>query len=168
MKTFRLSFSTLDSQILYLTEKQNFNAFLLHLAKYPYKKPFFNSFYKMSPQSRYKKEKSLEERKEESAGILRKYEGHIPVIVDKDPKCQLPDIERQKFLVPADLTIGHFVFVVRKRINLQSSDAIFIFVNKKLPSQNATIGQLYNDYKDEDGFMYCTYSSDTAYGAGII
>ncbi|KAH0792289.1 autophagy-related protein 8B [Histomonas meleagridis] len=114
--------------------------------------------------SRYKKEKTLEERKLESKNILQKYVGHVPVIVDKDPRCKLPDIERQKFLVPSDLSIGHFVYVVRKRINLQPSDAIFLFVNKKLPSTNSSMGQLYCDNKDEDGFMYCTYSSDTAYG----
>lgn len=119
----------------------------------------------MSGQSRYKKEKTLEERKAESASILNKYTGHVPVIVDKDPRCTLPEIERQKFLVPADLTIGHFVYVVRKRINLQPTVAIFLFVNKKLPPSSETMGTLYSGNKDEDGFMYCTYSSDTAYGA---
>ena len=110
-------------------------------------------------------EKTLEERKAESASILNKYTGHVPVIVDKDPRCTLPEIERQKFLVPADLTIGHFVYVVRKRINLQPTVAIFLFVNKKLPPSSETMGTLYSGNKDEDGFMYCTYSSDTAYGA---
>ena len=116
-------------------------------------------------QSRYKKEKSLEDRKKESANILSKYSGHIPVIVDKDPKCKLPDIERQKFLVPSDLTIGHFIYVVRKRINIQATETIFLFVNKRLPPSNMSMGNLYSDNKDEDGFMYCTYSSDTAYGS---
>ena len=116
-------------------------------------------------ESRYKKEKTFEERSNESGNILRKYRSHVPVIVDKDPKCSLPDIERQKFLVPSELTIGQFVYVVRKRINLQSADAIFLFVNRKLPPPNATMGTLYGENRDEDGFMYCIYSSDTAYGA---
>jgi GABA(A) receptor-associated protein len=116
-------------------------------------------------QSRYKREKTLKERQDESANILKKYAGHVPVIVDKDPRSRLPDIERQKFLVPSDLSIGHFVYVVRKRIDLQATDAIFLFVNRKLPPPNATMGQLYQENRDEDGFMYCSYSSDTAYGA---
>jgi GABA(A) receptor-associated protein len=115
-------------------------------------------------QSRYKREKTLEQRKEESSTILRKYNGHVPVIVDKDPRCQLPDIERQKFLVPSDLTVGHFYFVVRRRINLPPQEAIFIFVSRKMPSANQTMGQLYSEYHDEDGFMYCVYGSDQAYG----
>ena len=116
-------------------------------------------------ESRYKKEKSFDERQAESSNIIRKYRSHVPVIVDKDPKCSLPDIERQKFLVPSELTIGQFIYVVRKRINLQSADAIFLFVNRKLPAPNATMGTLYAENHDEDGFMYCTYSSDTAYGS---
>ena len=115
--------------------------------------------------SKYKQGKSFEDRKKEAESILHKYAGHIPVIVDKDPRCKLPAIERQKFLVPSDLTIGHFVFVVRKRIELRPEDAIFIFVNKKMPSPSSTIGQLDGENKDEDGFMYCTYSSDQAYGS---
>ena len=114
--------------------------------------------------SRYKREKSQEERIAEAQNILKKYKGHVPVIVDKDPRCTLPDIERQKFLVPCDLSVGHFVYIVRKRINLQPSEAIFLFVNRKLPPPNSTMGQLYGENKDSDGFMYCTYRSDTAYG----
>ena len=114
--------------------------------------------------SRYKKEKSLEERMNESGNILRKYKSHVPVIVDKDTKCKLPDIERQKFLVPADLSIGQFVYVVRKRVNLQAADAVFLFVNRKLPPPNSTMGSLYAENHDDDGFLYCIYSSDTAYG----
>ena len=114
--------------------------------------------------SRYKAEKTFEERQTESGNIIKKYPGHIPVIVDKDAHCTLPDIERQKFLVPSDLSIGQFVYVVRKRINIPATEAIFLFVNKKLPQSNATMGQLYGDNRDPDGFMYCTYSSDSAYG----
>ena len=38
-----------------------------------------------------------------------------------------------RYLVPADLTVGQFVYVVRKRINLSPEKAIFIFVKNILP-----------------------------------
>jgi GABA(A) receptor-associated protein len=38
-----------------------------------------------------------------------------------------------RYLVPADLTVGQFVYVVRKRIKLSSEKAIFIFVKNVLP-----------------------------------
>jgi len=38
-----------------------------------------------------------------------------------------------RFLVPADLTVGQFVYVIRKRIKLSPEKAIFIFVKNVLP-----------------------------------
>ena len=39
----------------------------------------------------------------------------------------------RRYLVPADLTVGQFVYVIRKRIKLSPEKAIFIFVNNVLP-----------------------------------
>lgn len=38
-----------------------------------------------------------------------------------------------RYLVPADLTVGQFVYVIRKRIKLSSEKAIFVFVDNVLP-----------------------------------
>lgn len=42
-------------------------------------------------------------------------------------------IIQNRYLVPADLTVGQFVYVVRKRIKLSAEKAIFIFVKNTLP-----------------------------------
>lgn len=41
--------------------------------------------------------------------------------------------DESRYLVPADLTVGQFVYVVRKRIKLTPEKAIFIFVKNILP-----------------------------------
>ena len=41
--------------------------------------------------------------------------------------------ENRRYLVPADLTVGQFVYVIRKRIKLSAEKAIFIFVDNVLP-----------------------------------
>ena len=38
------------------------------------------------------------------------------MIVEKAEKSDISDIDKQKYLVPADLTVGQFVYVIRKRI----------------------------------------------------
>lgn len=38
-----------------------------------------------------------------------------------------------RYLVPADLTVGQFVYVIRKRIKLSAEKAIFIFIDNVLP-----------------------------------
>ena len=43
-----------------------------------------------------------------------------------------------RYLVPADLTVGQFVYVIRKRIKLSAEKAIFIFVDNVLPPTGKT------------------------------
>ena len=38
-----------------------------------------------------------------------------------------------RYLVPADLTVGQFVYVIRKRIRVSPEQAIFMFVRNVLP-----------------------------------
>ncbi|KAH0453463.1 hypothetical protein IEQ34_017787 [Dendrobium chrysotoxum] len=57
--------------------------------------------------------------------------------------------------LPADLIVGQFVCVVRKRIKLRAQKAIFI----RIPFHTAAItSAIYEENKDEDGFLYMTYS----------
>ncbi|KAD4386046.1 hypothetical protein E3N88_26215 [Mikania micrantha] len=68
------------------------------------------------------------------------------------------------YLVPADLTVGQFVYVVRKRIKLSAEKAIFIFVKNILPPTAAMMSAIYEENKDEDGFLYMTYSGENTFG----
>lgn len=114
----------------------------------------------------HKEEHKLESRKASSAAIRLKHPDRIPVIVEKRARDQsLPEIDKKKFLVPADLTIGQFVYVLRKRIKLAPEQAIFIFVSSgTLPPSVAALQSVYDKYKDEDGFLYMTYSGENTFG----
>jgi len=113
----------------------------------------------------FKKKHTLEERKTESAKIIKKYEGRIPVIVTKDSKCKLDEMDRNKFLAPGDLTLGQFMYVIRKRINLKETESIFMFVNETvLAPTSHTMNALYEQYKDEDGFLYFVYCNENVFG----
>lgn len=72
-----------------------------------------------------------------------------------------------RYLVPADLTVGQFVYVIRKRIKLSSEKAIFIFVKNVLPPTTAMMSSIYDEHKDEDGFLYFTYSGENTFGDAI-
>ncbi|XWS12843.1 hypothetical protein CRYUN_Cryun37aG0125300 [Craigia yunnanensis] len=77
--------------------------------------------------SSFKLEQPLERRQAEASRIREKYPDRIPVIVEKAERSDIPDIDKKKYLVPADLTVGQFVYVVRKRIKLSAEKAIFVF-----------------------------------------
>jgi len=119
--------------------------------------------------SKFKVENPLDKRKAEAARIKEKYPDRIPVIVEKAEKSDIPDIDKKKYLVPSDLTVGQFVYVIRKRIKLSPEKAIFIFVRNVLPPTSALMSSIYEDHRDEDGFLYITYSGENTFGgAGLM
>lgn len=81
----------------------------------------------------------------------QKYSDRIPVICEKVEKSDIATIDKKKYLVPADLTVGQFVYVIRKRIKLSPEKAIFIFVDEVLPPTAALMSSIYEEHKDEDG-----------------
>tara|TARA_X000000950_G_C13449932_1_gene471482 strand:- start:98 stop:481 length:384 start_codon:yes stop_codon:yes gene_type:complete len=104
------------------------------------------------------------QKKNESKNILERYPDRIPIIVNKQENSLIPDIDKKKYLVPEDLTIGQFLYVIRKRIKLDAEQAIFLFVNGMLPSTSETMAKIYAKHKNEDGFLYITYSGENTFG----
>lgn len=47
--------------------------------------------------------------------------------------------------------------MIRKRIKLAPEKAIFIFVSDVLPATSAMMSAIYDEHKDEDGFLYVRY-----------
>merc|ERR1712136_294021 len=114
---------------------------------------------------RFKDEHPLERRKAEATRIRERYPDRIPVIVERAANTDIPDIDKKKYLVPADLTVGQFVFVIRRRIKLSPERAIFVFARNVLPPTAALMSSIYEDFKDEDGFLYLTFSGENTFGA---
>ncbi|KAL0668038.1 hypothetical protein Bca4012_030742 [Brassica carinata] len=120
----------------------------------------------------FKSEHLLERRQIEASRIRDKYPDRVPVIVEKAERSDVPNIDKKKsvvyfclrFLVPADLTVGQFLYVVRKRIKLSAEKAIFVFVKNTLPQTAAMMSAVSDENKDEDGFLYMTYSGENTFG----
>lgn len=112
----------------------------------------------------FRTEHSFEKRSAEAQRIRAKFPDRIPVICEKADKSDIPDIDKKKYLVPADLTVGQFVYVIRKRISLPPEKAIFIFVNNSLPPTASLMSAVYEKNKDEDGFLYVSYSGENTFG----
>lgn len=113
----------------------------------------------------YKSKKTFLERINESTNITEKYPDRIPIICEKNTRSnKTPEIDKNKYLVPNDLTMGQFLYVIRKRIRLTPDQAIFIFINNIIPSTSNLLSDLYYLYKDKDGFLYVTYSVENTFG----
>lgn len=61
--------------------------------------------------------------------------------------------DKNKFLVPVDLTVGQFAYVIRRRLTLPPTQALFLFIANSLPATSAFMRELYSFHKDVDGFL---------------
>ncbi|XBW37826.1 hypothetical protein QEN19_003401 [Hanseniaspora menglaensis] len=131
----------------------------------------------------FKAQFPFEVRKKECERITKKYIDRIPVIVERQGLATttsnnltsasanpgtVPELDKRKYLVPQSLTIGQFVYIIRKRIELPPERAIFVFVNNGiLPNTSTLMSQLYLEYKDKDGFLYISYAGENTFGQSI-
>lgn len=107
---------------------------------------------------------SIESRTADSERLLAKYPDRCCIIVGRNDNSDIADVERHKFLVPKCLTIGQFLYVIRKKISCSEQQAVFMFINNKIPPTSATVGSIYDENKAEDGFLYIIYSGENTFG----
>lgn len=113
---------------------------------------------------KFKNEYSPEQRKSESDRIREKYPDRVPVICEKSERSDVMDIDKKKYLVPSDLTVGQFVYVIRKRLKLPPEQAIYLFVDGNIPATSELMSTVYQDHVAEDGFLYMNYSGENVFG----
>ena len=107
---------------------------------------------------------SMENRLMEAERIKTKYPDRVPVLVEKATGSDAPSIDKKKYLVPADLTFGQFIYVIRKRLKLDPEMALFLFVNNILPSSSTTVEEIYKLHKSDDMFLYVVYDLEKTFG----
>ncbi|XP_039061821.1 autophagy-related protein 8i-like [Hibiscus syriacus] len=101
--------------------------------------------------------RETEQRQEESKTILTRYPDRVPLMIERYSRTNLPDIENNKFLVPRDMSVGQFIHILTRRLQLSPGKALFVFVNNTLPQTASLMGYVYNSFKNEDGFLYMCY-----------
>ncbi|BBG98556.1 Ubiquitin-like superfamily protein, partial [Prunus dulcis] len=112
----------------------------------------------------FKDEFTFEQRVEESHDIMAKYPDRIPVIVEKYSRTDLPQMEKKKYLVPRDMSVGQFIYVLSSRLHLAHGKALFVFVKDTLPLTASLMDSVYESFKDKDGFLYMCYSTEKTFG----
>lgn len=114
----------------------------------------------------FKHEHLFDDRWRESRRIIEKYHDRIPTICERSKLAgrNCPIIDKNKYLVPNDFTLGQFIFVIRKRMKLPPEKAIFIFVNGNIPHSSERMIEIYSRHKDGDGFLYLSYTLESVFG----
>lgn len=99
--------------------------------------------------------------------LAQNHPDRIPVFVRKSRSCKsdIPEVPRSKFLVPRMLTVGQFVYIIRRQIKLPPEGALFFFIGGTLPTTNMLMVELYQQHKEADGSMHFEYTSESVFGS---
>lgn len=124
----------------------------------------------------FKDQYSFEERLKESTRIKSKYPDRIPIIVEiSNPKFSLfskqedlKPLEKKKYLVPNNLSIGEFQHIIRQKLKVDQTKAIFLFVNNTIPPTSELLSVIHDKFHDIDGFTYCFLSFESTFGDDFI
>tara|TARA_B100001057_G_scaffold466587_1_gene523871 strand:- start:604 stop:1014 length:411 start_codon:yes stop_codon:yes gene_type:complete len=121
---------------------------------------------KYNSTSKFKQEFDFESRKQEALEVLQKYSDRIPIIVERYSNCDMvPLIDKRKYLVPVDLTLSQFLWTIRKRLNVDSSIALFLFDEYgNVHSNTKLMVNIYEECKNSDLFLYLQYSTENTFG----
>jgi GABA(A) receptor-associated protein len=116
---------------------------------------------------RFKDTYSFEARCKEAAAVLARMPDRVPVIVERVIRSTtVPLLDKTKYMVPADLTVGQFIHVIRRRLVLPAETAVFVFFGRELPTTGTTMREMYARSRDDDGFLYATYCGENTFGHG--
>ncbi|CAB1337532.1 unnamed protein product [Coregonus sp. 'balchen'] len=117
----------------------------------------------------FKQRKCLATRKHEVFSIRTKFPNKLPVIVERYLREKtLPLLNKTKFLVPFELTLGQFLCLLRSKIDLESTQALYLLVSERSMScMSSSMGEVYSQYSDPDGFLYITYASQDMFGGDV-
>jgi hypothetical protein len=79
------------------------------------------------------------------------------------------EVDKKKFLVETDATVSLLSNVIRQRIQLEQHQALFIFINKSIPSPMDIVGNIYQREERRegelfDGFLYVQYYEENTFG----
>ena len=115
------------------------------------------------------KKRDIYIRQEESLKIRKKYPDKIPVIIEMDKSFYSRfNIKKYKFLIPDDLIYLQFIHYLKNYTNIDKNEALFLFLsNGILPPSSLILRDIYNRYKNEDGFLYMTITLENTFGINI-
>jgi GABA(A) receptor-associated protein len=106
--------------------------------------------------------------------------------VGRSARSTLPEIDKKKFLVPGSMLCGEFKYIIHKHLQsqlaggaeaLSAEQTLYLFVKNTPPRTGmrapihytktllgALMSELYEAFKDPDGFLYMTYSAENTLG----
>jgi GABA(A) receptor-associated protein len=95
-----------------------------------------------------------------SRQLREKYPNHLPVIVLTD----ILKIEKKKYLVSKQSTLGNFMYLLKSKININKNEGMIFIIEKKMPVLSDTIEEIYKLNSCSDEYLYITVLIENTFG----
>ncbi len=117
----------------------------------------------------FKESTTYNHRVKKSKYLLDSYEGRIPVIIEKAKKeTILNNINRNKYLIPVNMTISNILMLIRQNLTINENQSIYIITKSNnttiMLNPTQSLENVYNTYKCNDGFLYLEYCGENVFG----
>ncbi len=114
------------------------------------------------------RDRPLEERNRRFNALIEKNPSKVPIIFERHADSKMQNFESLKFVSTRNLKIGYFACQVRNMLKLSPECALFFSCGKKKMIKHDTIlGELYDECKSEDGFLYIDYRDIESFGCAL-
>ena len=118
------------------------------------------------------KKQSLEKRLAIIESIFRKNDNlKIPIIIDLYDEPDTKDrikLNNHKFIVSKNILVSEFIFKLRKNLNINSYESIFLISNNNLLNTNDLLNSVYEKNKDQDNFLYIIITIEKTFGTNNL
>ena len=112
----------------------------------------------------FERKYTLQQRQKEVKSLSMRHPSRVPVLIYAADNYQ-PKIEKNKYLVPKEISMSQFLYIIKKYISIQSNEAIFLYTkNNSIVNSSKTIAEIYNEHKSDDEFLYFIYSVENTFG----
>lgn len=99
--------------------------------------------------------------------LMEKYKDRLPVIIEKNATFELV-LDNYKYLLPKKMIISEYIYMIRNKIKIKPAQALFMLIKSQngyvLAPLTNTIEEIYNLYRDKDGFLYITFKLENTFG----
>ena len=111
------------------------------------------------------KEKPLEERKERLTKLMEKNPNKVPIIFEKHLLSKIVDGRSLKYMSTRHLRLRYFANQIRNGMKLDPECSLYFSTSDlKIIKHDILMGELYDLYKDADGFLYVQYREVESFG----